>query len=794
MTERRRAARNQRPLARLSLLRLLTLLLVYGLSAGAGGIYFAVREIDHGLRQDLPDDLARALDYMPKRASLVYSADGELIGEFFLEKRVLVDLDRVPLHVQQAFISAEDKRFLEHPGFDLSGMIRAAWANWRAGETEQGASTITQQVTRMLLLEKERTYRRKAREVVLATRLERELTKREILAIYLNHVYLGHGAYGVGAAAEVYFGKRVDHLTVAEGAMLAGLVKGPSKFSPQVNMKRARERQLYVLGRMHEDGYISTAQLQSARREPLGLIDHERSINHVAAPYFVEHVRRWALSHFGNDAVLHGGLRIYTSLDTKVQSAAEAAVKSGLESLDDRLGFRGPIGHLDGDALAAMTAGPARPHVAGADDATASPSVVPGVAYEAAVVALPGAAGVAVDLGPREATLVADDARALRAWRGDGGVELRVGDLIPAELSAGGRAQLAQRPDVQGAAVVMDPHTGRVKAMVGGYDFATSQFNRATQAHRQIGSAMKPFIYAAALDAGATQLDIIPDAPIAVRTASGVWRPKNYDRDYKGPVTLRTGLAKSLNTVSVRLLLRTGLDGVIDMLRAVGIESDIPRHVSIALGTPDLTLLEVCSAYATLDDGGLRVEPVFVERVLSARGEVLYDHSADRPSVRVMSAELAYLVVDLMQGVVERGTGRRALVLGRPAAGKTGTSTGYRDAWFFGYTTDLLAGVWVGRDDFTPIGPHATGGRTALPIWLQIMESAHPHTPPRPFTPPPGIVFARANENTGEPAGPGRGRWVPFARDTMPARFLDTQVAAEFHRRAARLPAPIPDP
>jgi penicillin-binding protein 1A len=772
----------------LSILRLLCLLLVYGLFAGAGGIYLAVGEID----RDLPRDLTRALDYWPKRASLVYSADGELIGEFYLQKRILVDLDRVPPHVQHAFIAAEDQRFLDHPGFDLMGIARAAWTNWRSGHTQQGASTITQQVTRMLLLSNERSYRRKMREIVLSVRVERELTKREILHIYLNQVYLGHGAYGVEAAADVYFGKRVDHLTIAEGAMLAGLVQGPSVYSPHVNMAKARERQLYVLERMRADGHITEAQRQAAIREPLAIIDNERPLNHVGAPYFVEQIRKWATREFGEKDVLYGGLRIYTTLDTRMQRSAEAAVAEGLQALDRRIGFRGPIGHLEGDELSAMRSGPARPHVAGVDSATAGDELIHGVPYVGAIIDLPGRRGVQVDLGPIELAIAGDDAREMRRWKGDDGERIAVGDLVPLALDKDDRgrlvASLAQRPDVQGAMVVMDPNTGHVKAMVGGYDFVTSQFNRATQARRQIGSAMKPFIYAAAMREGVTHLDILQDAPVAVRTAGGVWRPKNYTGDYRGPVTLRTALAKSLNTVSVRLLIRTGLDKVIQLMRDVGIESPIPRHVSIALGTPDLSLLEVVSAYATFPSGGYRVPPVMVEKVY-AGGQILVDNSVPKPRRRVLTPELAYLVVDLMQGVVERGTGRRALVLGRPAAGKTGTSTGWRDAWFVGYTTDLVAGVWVGRDDFTPIGAHATGGSAALPIWLQFMKSAHPATEPRGFQAPPDIVFVRANENTGNPASPGAwgARLVPFARGTVPQRFLGHIVTAPFRDPTAQV-------
>ncbi len=769
------------------MLRLTLLLLLYGGFAGAGGLYRAISVIN----ADLPDDLSTALDYRPNRASLVYSSDGELIGEFYLQKRVLVELDRIPLHVQHAFVAAEDQRFYQHPGFDPIGIVRAAYVNWRSGKTRQGASTITQQVMRMLMLSNRRSYLRKAQEVILSVRVERELSKRQILRIYLNHVYLGSGAYGVQAAAEVYFGKDVDELTVAEGALLAGLVQSPTRYSPHHNLPAARARQRYVLGNMLASGYITEQQHEAAVAEPIALIDDDLPLNHVAAPYFVEHVRRWATQEFGHRNLFYGGLRIYTSLDATMQRSAEAAVRDGLESLDRRIGFRGPLAHLEGDALTAFADGPAHPHIAGLERAgiTSGDHLLPEITYRGAVIDLPRNGGVTLDFGPETAPLARDDARALRRWHDDEGRRLEVGDVIPAKVGADKRgrpvATLAQIPDVQGALVVIDPDTGRVKAMVGGYDYVHSQFNRVTQARRQIGSAIKPFIYATALANGATELDMVADAPVAVTTASGVWTPRNYDNEYLGPVTLRTALAKSLNTVSVRLVLKVGLERVIETMRTMGIKSPIPRHVSVALGTPDLTLLEVTSAIAGFANGGRRVDPVFVERV-TADGEVVFDNVGRRPDHQVISPQLAYLVTDMLHNVVAHGTARRAQILGRPAAGKTGTSTGWRDAWFVGFTHDLMAGAWVGRDDFTPIGARATGAAAALPIWLQFMRSAHPDTPPRPFTPPPGIVFVRADETTGEPRPPGsyRARLIPFLPGTVPPRFLSSVEDAPFRSSA----------
>jgi len=781
-------SRKQTRVRALSPLRLLWLLIVYGAFACAGASVFAYSEF----ARELPDDLTAAVDYRPTRASRVYSADGELIGEFFLQKRVVVPAERIPAHLEQAFVSAEDQRFWDHPGFDTVGIVRAAWANFRGGQVSQGASTITQQATRMLLLNRAKTISRKIKELILSVRIERELTKREILHLYLNQVYLGHGAYGVAAASEVYFGKTVEQLTVAEAAMLAGLPQAPSKYSPHLNYDLARQRQLYVLGRMSDDGFLSPQEAESAYRQPVALVAREQPINDFAAPYFVDHVRRWATERYGHRSVFFGGLRIYTTLDSRKQLLAEAAVREGLQALDRRIGFRGPLGHLSGGDMVAFMEGPPRPYIRdGREAVSGRGEILDAVPYLGVVTRIdPAGRKVWVDAGPRLLAMDRDSALSLVRWTGERGEKLAAGDVIPVELAQGRRGEtvfaLSQRPDVQAAMVALDPSSGRVEALVGGYDFRQSKFNRATMARRQAGSAIKPFIYATALQNGFHQLSIVNDAPVKVRTASGVWSPGNFKPEYLGPITLRTALANSINTVSVRLVLTVGVDAVIRTMRTMGIASDFVPHVSIALGTPDVTLLELVSAYASFPAAGLRVEPRFVDLVTSDDGVVLEDLRADRPRERAISAELAFLMADLMSGVVDRGTGRWAQALERPTAGKTGTSTGHRDAWFLGYTTDRIAGVWVGRDDFTPIGAKATGGSAALPIWLQYMAGAHPDTPPRPFEPPSDIVFVRASELTGEPLAPGAAgaRWVPFARGSVPEKFTDAVEAARFRPSA----------
>jgi penicillin-binding protein 1A len=796
-----RRRRPVRRLRRFSALRIVLVCFLWGTFSGAG---IAYNRYAYYAAQ-LPD--VERIEQQQDMATLVYSADGELIGEFYLQKRVRVSLERIPEHVRQAFISAEDSRFWEHPGFDIFGIARAAYANFTSSGSTQGASTITQQLTRMILLSNERTVERKIKELILAVRVDRRLSKREILERYLNGVYLGHGAYGVQAAAEVYFGKDVDHLTVAEGALLAGLVQRPTDYSPHHNMRAARHRQSYVLERMRQDGYVSDAVARAALAEPLAIVADDVPVNYVAAPYFLEQVRRWMQARFGTRSVFYGGMRVYTTLDMRMQRSAEAALRDGLESLDRMVGFRGPIGHLGAGELAAFRAQPPRPWVPGREDAALGTGAVllPDVRYAGAVLELGRNERVVVAVGELELPMVAADGRHLRRWRGEAPDgkgrprvmrDLAVGDLLPVRLVEGEKGEqlfaLAQLPELEGALTALVPTTGEVRALVGGYDFRRSQFNRATQGNRQIGSAIKPFIYATALAGGASMLDIVRDGPVAIPTTGGIWSPGNYDGEYHGNVTIRTALALSLNTVAVRLIVGTGVEAVIETMRAMGIRSFVPLHPSIALGTPDLTLMEVVAAYAAFANGGKLLEGQddfpdtppgrFIDLITGADGTILADYRGRVPRRQAISPGLAYLMVDLLKAPVERGTAKKAQVLGRPAAGKTGTATMWKDAWFVGFTTDLLCGVWVGRDDSKPIGIKATGGTAALPIWLQFMQGAHPETPPRDFAVPDDVTLVRADDRSGQPAPPGStsAHWVPFLRGTVPARFAPHVKSTRF--------------
>jgi penicillin-binding protein 1A len=781
---------------RFSILRFLILLTLLGGAFATGLAYWGYKQFE----ADLPDRWSALTDYRPSRASRVFSSEGELIGEFYLQKRIVLPYDQIPKHVKLAFVAAEDNRFFEHHGIDPLGIMRAAFANLKAGHVVQGGSTVTQQVAKLMLVGNERNVFRKIREAILAHKIETKLSKDQILGIYLNHAYLGHGAYGVQAAAEIYFGKDAKDLTIAEAAMLGGLPKAPTEDSPFTAFKRARDRQHYVLLQMFENKFISADEYREALHEPIAIISKDTPLNHLAAPYFVEHVRKIVQAKYGGRDLFDRGLRIQTTLVMNQQRAAEAAVRKGLEDVDRRFGFRGPVGKLSDAEREEFLQGLPRPYErieAQNKSIASSGAIVPGKAY-LALLEKQGKKTFA-RLGGLRVVMDEADAGKISRWTEKRGNKLGDSDLIPVRITrvdnkkGSGKkayvetvevAQLAQRPDIQGALVAIDHENGHLTAMVGGYDYDLSQFNRATQARRQAGSSIKPYLYSAALEHGFTEVSTVLDAPVSVHTAAGIWSPHNYKPEFLGPVTLRLALQKSLNTVSVRLVEAIGVDKMIEQIRKYGITAQIVRHPSIALGTPEVTLMEHVFGYATFPSGGLEVTPVFIEKITDADGNVVEAEPKVDPAKRRrrIPADTAYVMVDLMKNVVEKGTGQKAKELQRPAAGKTGTSNDFKDNWFMGYTRDYTCGVWVGRDDFKSIGFDATGGTTAAPIWTEFMKVAEEGKPVRDFEPPSDVYFVRATPDKGMPAKPGTpgAILIPFKRGTLPSQFAKGESKAQF--------------
>lgn len=710
-----------------------------------------------GAYRHLAADLPRIdslVDYRPPIISSVYADDGRKIGEFYTERRIVVDLDQIPQRLRQAFVAAEDSRFYQHRGIDLVSIARAFFKNLEAGTIVQGGSTITQQVTKSFLLTPERSYSRKIKEAILAYRIDRVFSKDEILCLYLNQIYLGHGAYGVAAAAENYFDKPVADLSLAECAMLAGLPQAPSRYSPFSHPERARQRQRYVLNRMVEEGMVSPAEARVAAETELE-IKPRRNWFFEEVPVYTEYVRRYVIERYGEQRLLNDGLQIYTAVDTAAQKAARNEIDNGLRALDKRRGYRGPLEQL--------TAEGAKEWIA---HRTADDPPVPGEIREAVVTAVDDRSGkVRVDLGPRAGVIQMAGmqwARPLDPVSGKAagrletpGQILKVNDLVQVRVEAAGQdaapltLALEQVPRVEGALLCLENRTGQVKAMIGGRDFAASQFNRAVQSRRQPGSAFKPIIYAAAIDKGYTPASMLIDAPIIYHDEARdfTWKPRNYGRRFHGPTSLRRALAQSRNVVTVKLLRDIGVPYVIDYARRLGITSPLAPNLSIALGSSGVSLLELVQAYSVFANRGERVAPIFVTRIVDRDGRVL-EEAEDRREP-VISPATAYIVTSLLESVVQEGTGQRVKALGRPVAGKTGTTDDLHDAWFMGYTPGFTTGVWVGFDDETPLGDGETGARAASPIWLGFMQTLLQDRPVEVFTVPEGVVFAKVDAETG---------------------------------------------
>jgi penicillin-binding protein 1A len=616
-------------------------LLMFG---GASYLYFT---------HDLPS-IEALKNYTPPTITRFYSEEGEVIGEFFIEKREVVSLDRIPSHLVQAFVAGEDAKFYFHKGLDYIAIVRALLKNLFSGEFVQGGSTITQQVVKSLLLSSEKSLKRKIREAILAFKIEKNLSKEEILFLYLNQIYLGHGAYGVAAAAETYFGKRIEDLNLSESALLAGLTQAPSKDSPFHHPEQAKRRQTYVLQRMVEEGFLSREEGTRAQQTSLKMAE-KQSFPMEKAPHFVEFVRRYVEEKYGKEVFYKKGLQVYTTLDLDLQRVAEGAVESGIKAIEKRR----------------------------------------------------------KDLSPTP--------------------------FLPLE----------------GSLVCFDLETGYVKVMVGGRDFKRSQFNRVTQAKRQTGSAFKPIVYASALDKGYTPASVIVDSPIVFEWGDKMWRPKNFGKRFLGPITLRSALTHSVNVVTVKIAQEIGIGYIQDYARRLGISSSLQNNLSMALGSSNLSLYELTRAYAVFANQGKLFRPLFVKKILDRDGNLLeenppfYASNQTPDGNSVLSAQTAYLMTNLLEGVVQNGTGWKAKALKRPVAAKTGTTDDFVDAWFIGYTPELITGVWVGFDDERSLGENETGSNAASPIWVAFMSNILKEKPVRDFPIPEGIEFVAIESDKG---------------------------------------------
>ena len=721
--------------------------------------------------QDLPT-LESLPQHQPNLVSRVYADDGRVVGQFFVERRILAPLSDVPQSLIQAVIAVEDARFFDHPGMDFIGIMRAIWTNLRRGGKVEGASTITQQLARSLFLTPERTYGRKFRELILAYKMELILTKEEILEMYLNQIYFGQGAYGVAAAALTYFGKQLSELNLAEAGFLAGLPKSPNSYSPYRNPDRARRRQEHVLGRLQQAGFITPEEHQEALDQPLSFLE---PASEKVAPYFVEHVRQRLMSMYGETMVYKGGLEVLTTLNVDMQIVAEQALRKGLHELDKRQGWRGPIGKEDPAALAGLTA-------IETDKALEVGDILQGVVTQVA------RTHATVRVRSIEGRLDFEDmAWARRRLHGpDPSKDYTVlaslrdlvhpGDVIEVAVKRVDlemvHFRLEQTPAVEGALVAIDPRTGEIRAMVGGYDFERSEYNRAVAARRQAGSAFKPIVYATALNEGLSPATLVADAPVVYEQEDPdkTWKPENYEQRFFGYISLREALIHSRNLATVRLVERIGIPSVIEFAHTLGIASPLNKDLSLALGSSSVSLLELVSSYGVLANQGVRVEPYSIAMVKDAGGDLLEQHSFEPRTV--VARETAYLITNMLEDVIQRGTGQRANVINRTIAGKTGTTNNFTDAWFIGYTPNLAVGVWVGFDHVRSLGETESGAHAALPIWIDFMREALAQLPDRPFEIPENILFARVDPRTGLLASgqSDQGTVEIFARGTEPTR------------------------
>jgi len=690
--------------------------------------------------------LASLTDYRPKVPLRVFSSEGFLIGEFGEERRELLKIDEVPDLMKNAILAAEDDRFYEHGGVDYIGAVRAAVANILSGSKRQGSSTITMQVARNFFLSSEKAWTRKFNEVLLAFKIEHDLSKDEILQLYINQIYLGQRSYGFAAAGLTYFGKPLAQLSLAETAMLAGLPKAPSSYNPVVNPKRAKIRQMYVLRRMHTLGMISNDQFDAAKEEPI-VVKHGSIEFAVKANYLSEMVRQVMYERYQKDAYTQG-FNVYTTIRLKDQEAAYTAVRKGVLDYDHRHGYRGPEGFIDlrkdnseeflEDSL---------------QDVSNNDDLIPGIVESASrnKVKVYTKGGLVVEItgkGLRFAEHSLGKKLALNQ-------RIRTGSLVRVQKNDGGSWQITQLPQVEAAFVSANPRNGEIYSLVGGFDFNKNQFNHVTQAWRQPGSGFKPFIYSAALEKGFTPASIINDAPLvfdSAQTGNQPWQPKNFEDTFDGPTRMRQGLIKSKNLVSIRILQAIGPEYAQDYVTKFGFDKKrIPPYLTMALGAGSATPMQLLTGYSAFANGGFRIMPYFIQRIENAQGNLVSQSAsvvAGSGAEQIIDVRNAFTMVNMLQDVVRHGTGKRALSLGRQdLAGKTGTTSDTRDAWFCGFQPTVVAISWVGFDFPRSLGDRETGGGAALPIWINYMGSVLKGVPEAEYTMPDNMVVSRINEN-----------------------------------------------
>lgn len=734
--------------------------------------------------------IAELKKYRATNGTKVYADDDTLIGEFKVEKGIFVPLSNIPAHLKNAVIAVEDSRFWHHKGIDYIGIGRALVKDILHASLKEGGSTITQQLAKIMFLTPEKTIQRKLREAQLAIRLEKELTKNEILELYLNRVYFGHGAYGVEMASRLYFGKSVSDITLPEAALLAGLVKAPNTYSPYNNLVRSKERQEVVLARMEEEGYIKPSERAAAKNHTIHL--SSLRANTDSYNYFLEYIRQQLEQKYGVETVYKGGLRVYTTLNKNAQAYAQKALQEGLREVDKRRGWRGPIGHKDiekssGGLKSFMdTDDKDEPRVSfSASAGDISTGVVVSVSPKEAVIKARGISGRLMLADATWASTVIDrPSGRIRTIKNFQLTDiLKKGDIIWVKIkNISGKNvmfSLEQEPEVEGAVVAIEPETGFIRAIVGGFNFTKSEYNRAVYAKRQPGSAIKPIIYAAAIENGYTPASIINDEPISYPGGpGGIWKPENYDHKYYGPTTLRDALAYSRNVVTVKLVDSVGIDKVISFAKDIGIEADMPRELTIALGSISVTPLEMATAYSTFANGGVKITPIAIKYVTDTKGTVI--ESNEPEGLESITPQTSFLITSLMKDVINYGTGTRANI-GRPAAGKTGTSNDYKDAWFVGYTPQLVACVWVGFDDMRrSLGPGEVGGRAAAPIWANFMRNVLANESVADFSVPEGIIRLSIDPLTGLlSSDESSGVFEYFKEGTQPKEYSKSPVKVE---------------